>query len=135
MNNGIYKLTMLSKITIIAKPELLTTAILFWNSGTNTFNFRMGPMSPTILDMAQVFGLRPSGIIVDVTHDWAPPSRSTAESSGSSASPIQLEYHSVTFKSYETSFKGLIPFMKKNFGASSPYANLAQEHILPSILA
>ena len=61
MNNGIYELTMLSKTTIVAKPELLTTALLFWNSGTNTFDFRMGPMSPTILDMAQVFGLRSVG--------------------------------------------------------------------------
>ena len=60
---------MLSKSTVIAKLELLTTTLLFWNSGTNTFDFRIGPMSPTILDMAQVFGLRPSGRVVDVTHD------------------------------------------------------------------
>ena len=38
-------------------------------------------MSPTILDMEQVFGLRPSGRIVDVTHDLALPSRPIAESS------------------------------------------------------
>ncbi|KAM1433285.1 hypothetical protein ACFX13_015579 [Malus domestica] len=69
MKNGIYELIMLSKTTVVAKSELLTTTLLFWNSGTNTFDFRMGPMSPTILDMAQVFGLRPSGIIEDVTHD------------------------------------------------------------------
>ncbi|KAM1211257.1 hypothetical protein ACFX2G_003020 [Malus domestica] len=69
MNNGIYELIMLSKTTVVVKPELLTIALIFWNSGTNIFDFRMGPMSPTILDMAQVFGLRPSGRIVDVTHD------------------------------------------------------------------
>ncbi|KAM2146115.1 hypothetical protein ACFX1R_049596 [Malus domestica] len=69
MSNGIYVLIMLSKISITPKPELLASALLFWNSGTNTFDFRMGPMSPTILDMAQVFGLRPSGRIVDVTQD------------------------------------------------------------------
>ena len=45
MNNGIYELIMLSKTTVVAKPELLTTTILFWNSGTNTFDFRMGPIS------------------------------------------------------------------------------------------
>ncbi|KAB2599039.1 hypothetical protein D8674_041197 [Pyrus ussuriensis x Pyrus communis] len=79
MNNDIYELIMLSKTTVIAKPELLTTALLFWNSGTNTFNFKIGTMSLTILDMAQVFGLRPSGRVVDVTHDWSPSSRLTAE--------------------------------------------------------
>ncbi|KAB2626278.1 hypothetical protein D8674_017938 [Pyrus ussuriensis x Pyrus communis] len=61
MENGIYKLIMMSKVTVIAKPKLLTIALLFWNNGTNTFDFRMGPMTPTVLDMAQVFGLRPSG--------------------------------------------------------------------------
>ncbi|KAM2968405.1 hypothetical protein FF1_028555 [Malus domestica] len=69
MNNGIYELIMLSNTTVVAKLELLTTALLFWNSSTNTFDFRMGPMSPTILDMEQVFGLRPLGRIMDVTHD------------------------------------------------------------------
>ncbi|KAM1221024.1 hypothetical protein ACFX2J_008742 [Malus domestica] len=52
MNNGIYELIMLFKTTMIVKPELLTTTLLFWNSGTNTFDFKMGPMSMTILDMA-----------------------------------------------------------------------------------
>ncbi|KAB2608814.1 TMV resistance protein N-like [Pyrus ussuriensis x Pyrus communis] len=54
MNNDICELIMLSKTTMIAKLELLTMVLLFWNSGTNTFDFRMGPMSSTILDMAQV---------------------------------------------------------------------------------
>ncbi|KAM1614706.1 hypothetical protein ACFX13_024250 [Malus domestica] len=67
MNNGIYELIMLSKTTIIAKPELLATSLLFWNSSTNTFDFCMGPRSLTVLDMAQIFGLRPSGRIVNVT--------------------------------------------------------------------
>ena len=69
MKNGIYELIMLSKTTVVIKPELLTTALLFWNLGTNTFDFRMGPMFPTILDMEEIFGLRPSGRIVDTTHD------------------------------------------------------------------
>ncbi|KAM2123498.1 hypothetical protein ACFX1Q_021025 [Malus domestica] len=69
MNNDIYELILLSMITVVANPELLATSLPFWNSGTNTFDFRMDLMSPTVLDMAQVFGLRPSGRIVDVTHD------------------------------------------------------------------
>ncbi|KAB2615436.1 TMV resistance protein N-like [Pyrus ussuriensis x Pyrus communis] len=55
--------------------------------------------------MAQIFRLRPSDRIVDVTHDWAPLSLSTAESSGSSAPLLQLEYKSATLKSYGTFFK------------------------------
>ncbi|CAL9019155.1 unnamed protein product [Prunus brigantina] len=31
----------------------------------NTFDFRMGPMTPTLLDMAQIFGFRPHGRPVD----------------------------------------------------------------------
>ncbi|KAB2617374.1 E3 ubiquitin-protein ligase RHA2B [Pyrus ussuriensis x Pyrus communis] len=54
MNNGIYELIVLCKSTVIAKPELLTTALLFWNSSTNSFDFSMGPMSLTIPDIAQV---------------------------------------------------------------------------------
>ncbi|KAB2635987.1 S2-RNase [Pyrus ussuriensis x Pyrus communis] len=42
MVNDIYKLIMLSKITVIAKPEILTTALIFWNNETNIFDFRMG---------------------------------------------------------------------------------------------
>ncbi|KAM2051888.1 hypothetical protein ACFX16_033454 [Malus domestica] len=87
----------------------------------------MGPMSPTILDMAQVFGLRPSCRIVDVTQDWAFPS--IVESSGSSTSFLSLEYNSATFKSYGTSFKGFIHFVKENFGAGSSRADRDQEHM------
>ncbi|KAM2187879.1 hypothetical protein ACFX1R_031494 [Malus domestica] len=129
MKNGIYELIMLSKTTIIAKLELLVTSLLFWNLGTNTYDFRMGPMSPTVLDMAQVFELRPSGRIVDVTQDWVPSSSSIAESSGSSTSFLRLEYNSTTFKSYGTFFKGFIPFVKENFGAASSHANKDQEHL------
>ncbi|KAM1720878.1 hypothetical protein ACFX12_022480 [Malus domestica] len=127
MSNGIYELIMLSKISITPKPELLASALIFWNSGTNTFDFCMGPMSPTILDMAQVFGLRPSGRIVDVTQDWVP--SSTTGSSGSSTTFLSLNYNSATFKSYGTSFKGFIPFVKENFGASSPRVDKDQEHM------
>ncbi|XP_070674746.1 uncharacterized protein [Malus domestica] len=126
-NNRIYELIMLSKTSVILKPELVTSALLFWNTGTNTFDFRMGPMSPTILDMAQVFGLRPSGRIVDVTQDWVP--SSTTGSSSSSTLFLPLSYNSATFKSYGTSFKGFIPFVKANFGAGSPRADKDQEHM------
>ncbi|KAM1671790.1 hypothetical protein ACFXTN_036758 [Malus domestica] len=89
----------------------------------------MGPMSSTILDMAQVFGLRPSSKIIYVTHDWVHSSRLTAESSGSSAPFLKIEYNSSTFKSYGTLFTSFIPFAKNEFGSSSSNANRDQEHM------
>ena len=78
----------------------------------------MGPMSPTILDIAQLFRQRPLGRVIDVTHDCTHLSRPTAESSGSSDSFLHMEYNSSTFKSYGTSFTGFILFAKKEFGLS-----------------
>lgn len=43
---------MMSKVTVSAKPDLMATALLFWNYRTNTFDFRMDPMNPRVLDMA-----------------------------------------------------------------------------------
>ncbi|KAB2632733.1 TMV resistance protein N-like [Pyrus ussuriensis x Pyrus communis] len=110
MNDGIYELIIFSMTTVVAKPEL-----------TNTFNFRMGPMSLAILDMAQVFGLRPSGKVVDVSHNY----------SSTSDIVTRLEYNFSTFKSYQTFFTGFILFVKKNFGPSSTNANRDQKHIKP----
>ncbi|KAM2111993.1 hypothetical protein ACFX1R_014555 [Malus domestica] len=89
----------------------------------------MGAMSLTILDIEQVFGLRPSGRVIDVTHDWAPHSRTTTENSGNSGPIIQLEYNFATFKSHGTSFLGFILFAKKEFRPSSSNANRKQEHM------
>ncbi|KAB2625292.1 hypothetical protein D8674_016952 [Pyrus ussuriensis x Pyrus communis] len=63
MANGIYELIMMSKIIIPIKHELLPTAIIFFNNETNTFDFRMGPMTLTM-----------SGRCMDITHDWSSPS-------------------------------------------------------------
>lgn len=49
MSNDIYELIMMPKTTILIKHELLFTALLFWNIGTNTFDFKMDPMSPFTL--------------------------------------------------------------------------------------
>ncbi|KAM2084314.1 hypothetical protein ACFX1R_022162 [Malus domestica] len=42
MSNGIYELLVLSKTSIVPKPELLTSALIFWNTSTNTFDFSYG---------------------------------------------------------------------------------------------
>ncbi|KAM1365123.1 hypothetical protein ACFX13_044165 [Malus domestica] len=126
MANGIYELIMLSKVTVIAKPELLTITFIFWNNETNTFDFKIGLMSLTVIDMAQVFGLKSLGRCVDITHDWSLPSCPTAENSSVSESITRLEYNSSTFKSYGTSYAGFIPFAKKTFSPPSSTADRAQ---------
>lgn len=129
MSNGMYELIMLSKTMVITKPELLTTTLLFWNTRTNTFDFQMDPISPTILNMAQVLGPKPSGRCVDVTYDWSSPSCSTAEGSGTSDSIICLKYTPSTFKSYGVSFTGFIPFSNSTFSPSYVIVNRDQEHV------
>lgn len=83
----------------------------------------MGPMTPTAFDMAQVFGLRPLGRCVDITHDWSSSSQPTARSPEASQDIVSLEYDPTTFKSYGTSFVDFIPFAKKNFCPPTPFAN------------
>ncbi|KAB2625332.1 hypothetical protein D8674_016992 [Pyrus ussuriensis x Pyrus communis] len=56
-------LIMMSKIIIPIKHELLSTAIIFFNNETNTFDFRTSPMTLTL-----------SGRCVDIIHDWSSPS-------------------------------------------------------------
>ncbi|CAL9019385.1 unnamed protein product [Prunus brigantina] len=50
--------------------NLLAAALCFWNSTSNTFDFHVGPMAPTLLDMAQIFGFRPHGRPVDAVGDY-----------------------------------------------------------------
>lgn len=50
--------------------DLLTSSLAFWNSSRNTFDFRLGPASPTMLDMAVVFGLKIEGRVVDLLNDY-----------------------------------------------------------------
>ncbi|CAL2259883.1 unnamed protein product [Prunus armeniaca] len=62
---GIYDAILLSKHSINKDENLLAAALCYWNSASNTFDFRVGPMAPTVLDMAQIFGFRPHGRPVD----------------------------------------------------------------------
>ncbi|KAM2101906.1 hypothetical protein ACFX1T_000236 [Malus domestica] len=49
MENSIYELIMMSKITIPINHELLSATLLFWNNETNIFDFRMGVHDPKYL--------------------------------------------------------------------------------------
>ncbi|CAL2277714.1 unnamed protein product [Prunus armeniaca] len=67
---GIYDAILLSKQSINRDENLLAAALCFWNSARNTFDFRVGPMTPTLLDTAQIFGFRPHGRPVDAIGDY-----------------------------------------------------------------
>ncbi|CAL9020232.1 unnamed protein product [Prunus brigantina] len=67
---GIYDAILLSKQSINRDENLLAAALCFWNSASNTFDFRIGPRAPTLLDMAQIFGFRPHGRPVDAVGDY-----------------------------------------------------------------
>ncbi|CAL2240303.1 unnamed protein product [Prunus armeniaca] len=47
--------------------SLLGAALCFWSSATNTMNLRFGMMTPTVLDMATLFGLSPLSVEVNAT--------------------------------------------------------------------
>ncbi|CAL8175050.1 unnamed protein product [Prunus armeniaca] len=67
---GIYDAILLSKQSINIRENLLAATLCFWNSANNTFDFRVGPVTPTLLDMAQIFGFRPHGRPVDAVGDY-----------------------------------------------------------------
>ncbi|CAL2239193.1 unnamed protein product [Prunus armeniaca] len=67
---GIYDAILLSKSSVNRDENLLAAALCLWNFASNTFNFRLGPMSPTLLDLAQIFGFRLHGRPVDAVGDY-----------------------------------------------------------------
>ncbi|CAL9001592.1 unnamed protein product [Prunus brigantina] len=67
---GIYDAILLSKKFVNRDENLLAAALCFWNSASNTFDFRIGSMAPTLLDLAQIFGFRPHGRPVDAVGDY-----------------------------------------------------------------
>lgn len=68
-NNGIYDAIMLSKKKIALNLLMLSATVCYLNSTSNTFDFGLGPVTPTILDKASLFGFRPHEVIVDALGD------------------------------------------------------------------
>ncbi|CAL9021629.1 unnamed protein product [Prunus brigantina] len=66
----IYDPLLLSKHSINRDENLLAASLCFWNSTTNTFDFCVGPMPPTLLDMSQIIGFRPHGRPADAFGDY-----------------------------------------------------------------
>ncbi|XP_028083050.1 uncharacterized protein LOC114284348 isoform X3 [Camellia sinensis] len=58
---GIYDAIMLSKIRIEIDKHLFFAALFFWSVPANSFHLNCGMMSPTILDIAALTGLRLHG--------------------------------------------------------------------------
>ncbi|PQP91939.1 uncharacterized protein Pyn_34074 [Prunus yedoensis var. nudiflora] len=64
-DQGIYHLIKLFEHPLVMDQSLLAAALCCWSSATNTMNFRFGMMTPTVLDMAALFGLSPLGVEVN----------------------------------------------------------------------
>lgn len=65
ISNGIYYAIMGSTVPIQADTPLLSLALMFWNSDTNTFDFGVDLMSISILDLAIIFRFHPHGRSAD----------------------------------------------------------------------
>ncbi|CAB4268413.1 unnamed protein product [Prunus armeniaca] len=70
LDHGIYHAITCSTIQLQANSPLLGLALVFWNSASNTFDFGIGPMSISILDLVVIFGFRPHGQSADWLGDF-----------------------------------------------------------------
>ncbi|WJX45812.1 hypothetical protein P8452_32665 [Trifolium repens] len=82
---GIYPLIQFSRTGPKYKPELLIAALHFYEKSTNTFQFRCGMSTPTLLDVAAITGLRPNGDHFDPTK---------------TGDKVELNYKENTFSKY-----------------------------------
>ncbi|KAH1231137.1 hypothetical protein GmHk_10G030438 [Glycine max] len=88
---GIFDLIQFSRSGPEYRPEMLIAAMHFFESSTNTFQFKCGMMTPTLLDVAALTGLRPNGETYDPTN---------------SSDNIKLVYKENTFSKYIAEHKG-----------------------------
>lgn len=70
MQNRIFFMPSCCRNTIDLNPSLISAALYLWDSTSNTFAFGPEPMTPTILDMAALFGFRPWGSSINVLGDY-----------------------------------------------------------------
>ena len=56
INTGIYHTVNLSKYPIESDSFLVAGALCFWNPIFNHFQFRFGPIGPTVLDICHILG-------------------------------------------------------------------------------
>ncbi|BFG24929.1 hypothetical protein CerSpe_112030 [Prunus speciosa] len=103
--NGIFHAILLSKNRIELNPSLLGAALCYWDSTSNTFASGPGPMTPTILDMAALFGFKPWGGNIDALGDYELGNRQVkAPMKASKAEILRLK----TYSGFMMSFQGLV---------------------------
>jgi hypothetical protein len=88
---GIFPLIQFSRTGPKYKPELLIAALHFYEKSTNTFQFKCGMVTPTLLDVAAITGLKPDG------DDFDP---------AKTGDNIELNYKENTFSKYITENMG-----------------------------
>nr|CAD1818522.1 unnamed protein product [Ananas comosus var. bracteatus] len=66
---GIYEAIQLFRKPPIADNLLLAAALCFWSPVSNVFLFRVGPFTPTLLDVAAIVGLRPHDITLSMAYN------------------------------------------------------------------
>ncbi|KAK2361529.1 Aminotransferase, plant mobile domain family protein [Trifolium repens] len=82
---GIYPMIQFSRTGPKYKPELLIAALHFYEKSTNTFQFKCGMLTPTLLDVAAITGLKPIGDHFDPTK---------------TGDKVELNYKENTFSKY-----------------------------------
>ncbi|XP_057428534.1 uncharacterized protein LOC130740088 isoform X3 [Lotus japonicus] len=83
---GIFDIIQLSRSKIVYHPAMLASSFFFWERSTNTFHTPQGMITPTLLDVAAIAGLRPTGS--SFTFD-----RPVKKE-------IKLDYNHLTYKSF-----------------------------------
>nr|KYP59853.1 hypothetical protein KK1_015294 [Cajanus cajan] len=62
VETGIYEFIELAKFNLhLFDPQMMFSAIFFWNRETRAFEFPCGFVCPTLLDIAAITGLVPVG--------------------------------------------------------------------------
>ena len=85
-----------------AESSLLASALMFWNSFSNTFDFGVDPMTPTLLDTAAIFCFRPHGRVPDCIGDYQRrPSQGETVKRGCLTSNKEITDHSAFSKFIE----------------------------------
>jgi hypothetical protein len=101
-SNGIYPLIQLSRTSPKYKPELLIAALHFYEKSTNTFQFKCEMLTPTLLDVAAITGLRPTrdhfhptvtGDKVELSYKENTFSKDIAENMGKVGEEVSIEEH------------------------------------------
>ncbi|KAK2449848.1 hypothetical protein QL285_009003 [Trifolium repens] len=129
---GIYELIQFSRTGPKYKPELLVAALHFYEKSTNTFQFKCGMLTPTLLDVAAITGLRPvgdhfdptkTGDKVEVNFQEATFSKYIAEQMGKEGEEVSTEEH----VAFLTLWLSHFVFCSKSLQVARMYIPLAQQ--------